>query len=281
MKIINLKGEVISESEGEDSEEDLPFSKASFRKEFVDRDKHKITELKLAVRDKNRVNVFLGSEFAFSLDIAQVVDFGLKVGQKLSDKEIKELERASEFGKLYTNTLEWVLTRPHSVKETRDHLKKKLYKRKIENRTRKINAERLKHDPELRLKQKEYKIWTKELKLYSEDDIEKVIERLVEKKYLNDDRFAEWFVENRCVKKGVSERQLRTELMKKGIDDTTINEVLAGSERNEEEEIKKVIRKKGRRNSPDKILRHLVTRGFSYELAKKLVEEYKENPEDF
>ena len=38
----------------------------------------KITDLRVGVRDENRVNVFLDGKFAFSLTIEQVADFKLK-----------------------------------------------------------------------------------------------------------------------------------------------------------------------------------------------------------
>ena len=277
-QIINIRGVA---SGNLDEEEDLPFSKVTFGREFVDRDPHKITSLKPAVHDENRVNVFLGGLFAFSLDISQVVDYHLKVDKVLTDAEIKDLEHASEFGKLYNRTLEWVLTRPHSVKETRDHLKKRLTRIKYDNARRRANAEHMKSDPEFAMKREEYKIQTHERKLYTEEDIEKVLSRLIEKKYLDDYRFASWFIENRLVKKGVSRLRLREELSKKGIDKSIVSELLESSDRDEATEIKKVIKKKGPRTEPSKLLRNLVSHGFPYELSRELIEEYKSDPEAF
>lgn len=233
-----------------------------------------ITNLKPAVRDKNRVNVFLGGEFAFSLDISQVVDFRLKVGKILTEKEKRDLARASEFGKLYTSTLEWVLSRPHSIRETRDHLRQKLARRKLENKRREHNRERLKSDPALRARQADLKIPTRELNLFSDDDIEKVISRLLEKKYLNDEVFARWFVENRFLKKGVSRTRLRQELLKKGIDSSLADVVLESSSRDETSEIKKIIKKRGQKSTPEKLLRYLLSHGFSYDISRPLVDEF-------
>ena len=281
MRIVNLNGDVTLTDPENDLEEDLPFSKATFGREIVDRDPHKITDMKPAVRDKNRVNIFLGSVFAFSLDISQVVDFHLSVGKTLTDKEIKELESASEFGKLYNSTLEWVFTRPHSIKETRDHLEQKLIRRRLDNKRRRENAERMKVDPEFAAKREDLKIQTKERKLFSEEDIEKVISRLIEKKYLDDHKFAQWYIENRFVKKGISRRRLADELAKKGIDRSIISELLSSSERTDVEEIKKVIKKKGTRLDSSKLLRKLVSMGFPYELSRSLLEDYKSDPEGF
>ena len=281
MKIINMNGAVVSEDPQEDEEDELPFAKAKFGHEIVDRDPHKITEMKPSLHDENRVNIFMGGEFAFSLDISQVVELGVKVGKTFSDKEIKDLEHASEFGKLYTNTLEWVVTRPHSVKETRDHLKRKLMKRKADNARRRANAARMKTDPAFAMNREKYKIQTKERKLFTEEDIEKVIARLLEKKYLDDRNFTRWFVENRNLKKGVSRMRLRQELAKKGVDSSIVNEFLANSERDEATEIKKVIKKKGKRMEPSKLLRNLVAHGFPYDLSKKLIDEYSADPDIF
>ena len=281
MKIINIKGAAKGEVDIDEELEDLPFSKANFGHEYVDRDPHKVTEIKPSLHDENRVNIFMGGEFAFSLDISQVVDLGVKVGKSFTDAEKKELEHASEFGKLYTNTLEWVVTRPHSVKETRDHLKRKLLKRMADNARRRANAERMKTDPDFARLREEYKIQTKERKLFNEEDIEKVISRLLEKKYLDDYNFARWFIENRNLKKGVSKMRLRQELAKKGVNSGIVAELMESSDRDEETEIKKVIKKKGKRMEPSKLLRNLVAHGFPFDLSKKLVDAYFADPENF
>lgn len=235
---------------------------------------NKITDLKSGIRDQNRVNIFIDNEFAFSLDLAQVVDYHLKIGKVLKPAEIEEIKRASAYGKLYSQTLEWVLMRPRSIKETRDHLTQKLFKLEIDNRRRAENRERLKSDPEFKKLARDFKIKTRERELYEKSDIEKVITKLIEKGYLDDRKFTEWFIENRFVKKGISEIRLRQELVKKGIDKNLIDELLENSPRNEAEEIKKVIQKRGARTEPQKLLSYLVRHGFSLDLSRELVEEY-------
>ncbi len=254
--------------------------KSKETKKPADSSKLTITDLKSGVRDQNRVNVFVDGKFTFSLDVAQVVDYHLKIGKTLTKKEIKELESASEYGKLYNQTLEWVLTRPHSVKETRDHLNQKLKKREFDNKLRKENQKRVKTDAEFKARAKKYKIPIKERALFSKDDIEKVVTTLIEKKYLDDRRFAEWFIENRLVKKGASKKRLTQELYKKGIDKSLVEELLEKSSRTDEAEIRKYIIKKGRKLSKEKLLNRLVYRGFSYDLSKDMVEAYFNCPEE-
>ena len=200
-----------------------------------------ITSIKLSPKNENRVNIFVDEKFAFSLDISQVVDFKLKVGKTLSEKELKDLKKASNYGKLYQRTLEWVLSSPRSVRETRDYLKKKQFEKK------------------------EYGI--------TDEDIEKVLETLIVKKYLDDQKFAEYYIENRFIKKGVSKKRLKLELVKKGISQETIENTLIESGRDEAEEIKKVIRKKRARYDDEKLLQYLVRQGFNYELSKSILDE--------
>ena len=204
-------------------------------------DTYKITDLKQGVRNPDRVNVYVNGRFSFSLDVSQVVDFGIKIGLLISSEELEEFKKASEFGKLYQRALEWVLVRPRSIRETNDYLYKKIFEKKLD---------------------KNY--------------IDRIIEKLKAKKYLDDFRFAEYYVENRFVKKGVSIKRLKMELLKKGVSKDIVEEVLADSDRNDEEELKKMIVKK-RSKYPDdeKLIAYLCRQGFQYDLVRELVRSYE------
>lgn len=218
----------------------------------------RVTKLTAGVRDPNRVNVFLDGRFAFSLDVAQVVDLGIKVDQELSPERLTELRDASEFGKLYQRTLEWVLTRPHSVRETQNYLKRRQIKRRQLNRQR--EREEKKPLTELR-----------------DDIMEQVVQRLVEKGYLNDEKFAAYYIENRYVRRGISHKRLRVELRGKGIESDMINKLLSQEARDENEEIMKMIAKKRKKYDNYRLINYLVRQGFNYQLAKESVENYRED----
>ena len=215
-----------------------------------------ITQLTSGVRDPNRVNVFVNDKFALSLDVKQVVDLSIKVGRSLSEAELQELHTASEFGKLYQRTLEWVLMRPRSVWETRDYLKRRQIKRTQLNRKR--SHDELKPLPEIQ-----------------SSAIELVVERMIERGYVDDRKFAEFYVENRFVKKGVSKRRLEQELRKKHVPEEVIHEVLSTSTRSEKEELAKMIAKKSKRYDEQKLIAYLVRQGFSYQLVIDAVEKIK------
>ena len=48
----------------------------------------KITDIKATAKNDNRANIFINGDFAFSLDVAQIVDYRLKVGQQISQDEL-------------------------------------------------------------------------------------------------------------------------------------------------------------------------------------------------
>ena len=196
-----------------------------------------ITDMKSGVKNPERVNIYVNGVFAFSLDVAQVVDYKLKVGVVIDVARFEELRKASEFGKLYQRALEWVLLRPRSVRETRDYLNKKVYEKKLD---------------------KSY--------------VDEALGRLCDKGYIDDYKFAEFWVQNRFVKKGVSRKRLSMELMRKGISSEVIHEVLDG--RDDEEELRKMVAKKrSRYDDAEKLMAYLVRQGFSYDLVRKVVNE--------
>ena len=198
-----------------------------------------ITDIKQAIKNENRVNVFVNNKYSFSLDISQVVDYKIKVGQNISEEKLAEYKKASEFGKLYQRTLEWVLARPRSEREVRDYLRKKIFEKKLDEK-------------------------------YSDT----IIERLVSKGYLDDKKFAEYYLENRFVKKGTSMKRLKMELTKKGVKKEIIEDVLENSERNDVEEIKKIIERKRKKYDDEKLIQYLCRQGFSFELSRELVQTY-------
>ncbi len=236
-------------------------------------DSFQVTDIKQGLKNENRVNIYIDGEFEFSLDISQVVDFGVKIGKSFSAKEIAEMKSASEFGKLYQSTLEWILSRPHSEKELSDHLKEKQFKRILENKKREFNKQKLKDNPDLKKRQKDLKIRTKTLPEISDENIKKVIERLKERDYVDDQKFAEYYLENRFVKKGISARRLKLELENKGISSEIIEAVFENNPRDEAEEIKKIIAKKRGKYTDEKLISYLVRQGFDYQLSQSLVRE--------
>ena len=209
---------------------------------------HRVSDIREAVRDKNRVNVYIDDKFFCSLDIAQVVDLHVKIGRELNNEELEELKRASDFSKFYNRALEFTLMRPHSSKEVRDYLKRKTLDRKVRVKNQKTG---------------EYKTVLKQG--YDQSLVEPVYKRLEERGYINDRRFAETWVENRNITKGSSLKKLRLELAQKGISQSIVEEVLAETDRDDAAELRKIIARKAKKYPDEqKLIQYLMRQGFNY-----------------
>lgn len=212
----------------------------------------KITALKTQVRDKNRINVSVDGKYRLSLDITQVIELGMRVGLELTEKELLSIEEESQYGKLYMRALEYVLMRPRSMREMRDYL----YRKTRDTRTKTGDIR----------------------KGVSKELTERVFDRLHEKGYLNDEKFAQFWVENRNLRKGSSTRKLQSELSAKGVSSEITERIFSQSERSDTEEIKKVIAKKAKRyDDSQKLIAYLARQGFRYDDIKQALEDTNEN----
>jgi regulatory protein len=204
----------------------------------------KITAVTAQQKDKNRLNVMVDGKYRFSLDIFQYADLGIKIGKDYNEDELLALETESQFGKVYARALEYCLMRPHSSREVRDYL----YRKTRDTRT----------------KSGEMK------KGVSPQITERVFDRLVEKGYIDDEKFTRYWVENRSLTKGASRRKLQAELQAKGVERAVIERQLADSVRTDEDELAKVIAKKRNRYPDDqKFMQYLARQGFSYDDIKR------------
>ena len=229
----------------------------------------KITDIRQGVKNPERVNVFVNGKFAFSLDIAQVVDLKIKVGKEITAEELEEYKKQSNFGKLYQRTLEWVLMRPRSIRETRDYLRRKFRNFPSDTQLRAPSASKAVTSCAF---SERPSLWSSEEFSELQQDI---VSKLCSKGYLDDVKFAEYYVENRFVKKGISRKRLKMELMKKGVDAETIERVLDG--RNDEEEILKIIAKKRAKYDDEKLIAYLCRQGFPYQLVQSLVANHEKD----
>lgn len=208
----------------------------------------KITAISAQVKDPNRVNVSVEGKYRFSLDVFQVGELGLKIGRDYSEQELEQLEEESQYGKLYGRALEYCLVRPRSVREMRDYLWKKT--RPSKHRAQKTGT-------------------IVERQGVSKEVADRALARLIEKKYLDDEKFARFWLDNRFMKKGASLRRLRLELAQKGVEKEIVERVIAENIRSDEEELQKIIAKK-RYRYPDqqKFMQYLARQGFSFDDIK-------------
>ena len=194
----------------------------------------KITAIEPQKRHKERLNIHLDGEYAFSLD--RLTAIWLKEGQTLSPEDITSLQQKDVLETAYRRALHLLSYRARSAQE----------------------LERFLQD-----------------KGYAPEQMAQVNARLQEEGFLNDQRFAEDWISNRVAFRPRSGKQIRFELLRKGINRETADEALGNAELDEDvlalEAGRKLARRYARLDQKDFLLKlgaALARRGFSYEAAK-------------
>ncbi len=82
-----------------------------------------ITALEMQKRNKERVNVYLDGEYAFSLVLIEAAK--LRKGQTLTDEEIVALRNTDEINRAVNHAVRFLSYRPRSIQEVRRNLAKK------------------------------------------------------------------------------------------------------------------------------------------------------------
>ena len=162
----------------------------------------RVTAIKQQVKNKERASIFVDDKYSFSLGLNDLVTEKLKVGLELDEPALAALKKKSDDGKLKMRSLEWVLGRPHSIREFKDYLRRK------------------KAEP---------------------DFVEKLIEEFLKRGYLDDKKFAIWWLERR-VRKQKSNRSIEFELRGKGVDREVIAEVMTNDSESELERLKITVK---------------------------------------
>ena len=201
-----------------------------------------ITKISPAVKTPGRYNIFVNEEFSFSLDEIQLVNSRIKKGDELSSDQYLDLKNDSDFGKNYVAALDLISRRVRSEKEIRDYgFRKK---------------------------------WNK-------NSAEKVIERLRDRGYLDDEKFAKMFVSDRANLRNFSRKKMEIELMKKGINKEIREKVLAANENfDEQKSLEQLIAKKWNHYTTDqKLIEYLARQGFGFDDIKKAIAEFRETSE--
>lgn len=196
----------------------------------------KITAIKAAVKTIGRFNVFVDGAYSFSLDESQIITTGIRVGREYTEAELTHLKEESEFGKAYGRALQYVFRRPRSEKELRDYAWRKGW------------------EPPM---------------------TERVMNRLRDKGYLDDAKFADAWVRHRAMGKPMSARRLRLELRQKGLAPELIEQALDKDDTFDEHTALRtlVAKKRSRYTDEQKFIAYLVRQGYSYDDVKTVLHE--------
>jgi regulatory protein len=191
----------------------------------------------LKLQKRNKNRINVYLDGEFAFGLAKIVAAWLRIGQELTEEKIAELQAQDEVEVALQRALNFLSYRPRSEKEVQRNLTK--------------------HG-------------------YDETVIEEILARLRRGGLVNDEDFAELWVENRSEFRPRGSRMLRQELRQKGITDQVIANTL--DDLDEDNLALKAARKKARRyrhlewtEFRKKMYGFLARRGFHYGIISDVV----------
>ncbi len=112
-------------------------------------------------------------------------------------------------------------------------------------------------------------------KSQNEDEINEVVEYLKEKRFIDDERYAQNYLYFR-LKRGYGKRRVAFELLNKGINEGLVESVLASEDENAEETfLSRLELLKGKKNKRKKLFDFMYRRGFDSEKIVELLNKYE------
>jgi len=207
-----------------------------------------ITRIVAQEHNPNRVSVFLDGEFAFGIGLDAAASARLAPGESLSVERVNELKVVDEIGRATEAALRLLASRPRSVREISERLRRKGFEQVT---------------------------------------IDRAIEKLEGWNYINDAEFARYWVENRAAHKPRGRRLLEQELRTKGVDREVVKEAIADVEVDEESAALELARAKlssYRHDDPRiaqrKLIGFLQRRGFDFDVIKPVVTQLFSNTDE-
>lgn len=192
----------------------------------------KITEIQPQKKRADQGSIFVDNKYSFSLPLIEISKIGLRVGQEIDGALLKKLKESSQSSKALASSLRLLSYRPRSEWEIDSYLNRKGY---------------------------------------STPQVQKTISWLRANKYIDDEKFAKTWANNRLEINNASLVQIKSELRAKRVDRQTINEVIDDLNVDEVSLIKKIIDKKrssSRYKDDLKLKQYLSRKGFSYDKIK-------------
>ena len=200
----------------------------------------RITDIKAQVKREGRYSVFVDGKYSFSLSENELLSSGIKIGQEFDEQGLQELKEKAIEDKALMRAYDLLARRPRSTWEMRDYLIRKDYPDQL---------------------------------------IEKILNTLSNRGYLDDEKFARSWVENRRLLKNTSKRRLRLELQQKRISPDIISRVLEADQTDERAVLKDIIAKKRqqiRYKDDQKLIAYLLRQGFNYADIKSVLHDNKQ-----
>ncbi|HNR53351.1 MAG TPA: RecX family transcriptional regulator [Candidatus Dojkabacteria bacterium] len=210
----------------------------------------KITALETQKRDNSRLNMYIDENFFCGISLNVVAKFGIYQGKELSDNELNEILNAELRERFFDRAVSFLVRSPKTEFQVRRYLRDLAFKKKGK--------------------------WFKEI---SKEDISAiedfVIKKLLEYEYLNDEKYAQLFVEDRIKNKPRGKNILYGELISKGVSKDIVEKVLGEMLGDEYAILVSTYKKRFKDESISfedrKKIDFLRRKGFSWDLIEKFI----------
>jgi regulatory protein len=200
----------------------------------------RVSRVAFQAHDQSRVNVFVDGRFAFAISAVEAVQRGLKPGRALTADDIDELRQLEELERARLAAVSLLSVRPRSRRELRDRLTRKGLPAEV---------------------------------------VERVVEEMARRGYVDDDAFARYWVENRQANRPRGQRALVAELRAKGVDADAIEAAVAPTADGEEASALALARRRARTlREPDprrfrqRLGAFLQRKGYAYDTVRTVVQ---------
>ena len=195
-------------------------------------------------RKKGMTALYIDGEYAVSVDTMTLASSGFRTGSEITDDELYELLEASRISRAKEKALYLIEYRSRTEKELRDKL----------------------------------------VPLFGENAADAAIERLDQLGLINDEKYAREYAEQLITKKHFSRERALFELLKKGIDRDTAEEVLDELEEDPCDQIKALLETKFARSLGDekgrnRTINALRGMGYRWYDIKEAMSEYYDDDE--
>ncbi len=206
-----------------------------------------ITKIEPQKKRKERYNIYLDGKFTLGLDAETLLKTNLRTGQELDGAALDRLVAEAQYERLLNRALNFISFRPRSEKEIVNYLRQSGRKLKYEN---------------------------------TEILAPRVLEKLADLNLINDQQFADWWVDQRrSGRTPFGARRIKSELLAKGLSSPIIEKALAVGGVDEfslaeaaAEKKAAVYAKLDNRTYRLKMSQFLARRGFSWETIKRIVD---------
>lgn len=201
-----------------------------------------ITKIEIGKKNKERVNIYIDEEYAFSLSLELVYKENLKINENVDIEKLRVLAKEDNYIKCKNSAIRIIERSYKSEKEMKD----KLF-----------------------------------LKGYDESTIERTLDFLREYNFLNDENYARSYVKDRIraegkrkikhtlIRKGIDDNLIEDELSKVLSDD--LKEVALGLALKKYNTLKK--RENDKYKLSQKLYRFLMSKGYDFDLVSQVVKE--------